>query len=213
MEVIKKTFGTKTIRMIVTIDDLWFCGKDIAKILGYVDTTSCLKKNVDRNDKKSLRAVLNEFRCINYNKKELISIYINKQGIGTLITYGKVCVNKKPILKWLKDNFEINYYIIKRLSKEEEYITNIITTFSHLTCKTQYKVDSYRIDLYLPEQNLAIECDEFGHSDRDESYEKEREIYIKNILNCTFIRFNPDSETFNIFKVINEIIRFIKHKN
>ena len=35
----------------------------------------------------------------------------------------------------------------------------------------QYHVDGYRIDLYFPEYKLAIECDEFGHRDRDLEYE------------------------------------------
>lgn len=75
----------------------------------------------------------------------------------------------------------------------------------------QYPVSrgKYRIDLYFPKYKLAIECDEFGHSDRPEGYDETRQEYIKNELNCRFIRYNPDSDNFSIFNVINNIINYI----
>ena len=38
----------------------------------------------------------------------------------------------------------------------------------------QYNVLGYRIDLYFPDNKLAIEIDENGHSDRSISYEIKR---------------------------------------
>ena len=71
---------------------------------------------------------------------------------------------------------------------------------------TQYSVDQYKIDLYFPKHKLAIECDEFGHLDRDIEYEVKRQKYIKNKLGCQFIWYNTDAKDFNIFKVINRIL-------
>ena len=68
---------------------------------------------------------------------------------------------------------------------------------------------TYRIDLYFPKHKIAVECDEFGHKYRDPQYEMERENYIKEELECVFIRFNPDDPVFNIFVVINKLIRLI----
>ena len=62
----------------------------------------------------------------------------------------------------------------------------------------QYSVDNYRVDLYFPEYRLAIECDEFGHEDRDIGYEVTRQKYIENKLDCIFIRYNPDAKDFKI---------------
>lgn len=61
----------------------------------------------------------------------------------------------------------------------------------------------------MPKYKLAIECDEKNHADRDKMYEETREIYIKNLLKCEFIRFNPDDPKFNIFSVVNAIFRKI----
>ena len=59
-------------------------------------------------------------------------------------------------------------------------------------------------------KKLAIEIDEHSLADRDPSYEKEREMYIKAQLGCKFLRINPDSEGFNlstcIGRIMNEIL-------
>ncbi|OAO76336.1 hypothetical protein TAF16_2683 [Anoxybacillus flavithermus] len=63
---------------------------------------------------------------------------------------------------------------------------------------------------------LAIECDEFGHKNYDQSKEIEREKYIKNKIGCHFIRFNPNNPQFNIGDVIYKINQYInkqKYKN
>ena len=68
---------------------------------------------------------------------------------------------------------------------------------------TQFSVDGYKIDLYFPRHQLAVECDEFGHKDRGIEYQVRRQKYIENKLGCQFIRFNPDARDFNIFEVAN----------
>ena len=72
--------------------------------------------------------------------------------------------------------------------------------------KFQYYIDGYKIDLYFPDYNLAIEVDEFNHKDRDKLYENKREEYIKEKLGCKFIRFNPDEKNFNIGNIISNIL-------
>lgn len=80
-------------------------------------------------------------------------------------------------------------------------------------CKRQYNVNLYRIDLYLPEYKLAIECDEFDHETRSEWTEYERQSYLETKLDCEFIRFNPNKVDFNIGEVINKIIQKIQPLN
>ena len=76
--------------------------------------------------------------------------------------------------------------------------------------QTQYKVLSYRIELYFHDYKLAIETDENMHSDRNTDYEIKRQKAIEQELSCTFIRIDPEKEDFDIFRVINEIFRHIK---
>ena len=50
---------------------------------------------------------------------------------------------------------------------------------------------------------MALECNEFDHRDRDTGYEVEGQKHIEEKLGFKFIRYNPDAEDFNLFKVIN----------
>ena len=74
----------------------------------------------------------------------------------------------------------------------------------------QFSVGKYRTDLYFTKYKLAIECDEFNHRDRDIGYEAEWEKRIIKLLNCTFVRFNPDAKDFCILEVVNKIFVQIK---
>ena len=71
----------------------------------------------------------------------------------------------------------------------------------------QKAVNNFRIDLYLPDQRLAIEIDEFNHKDRDDHYEKERERIIIECLNCCFIRIDPDNKDFKLSTCLGQITR------
>lgn len=98
-----------------------------------------------------------------------------------------------------------NYYI----TKEQQILYNIHEIFKGEEMIDQHNVGQYRIDLYFTKYKIAIECDENDHIDRDIEYEKKRENYITNTLKCTFIRFNPDDDNFNINKICNEIFKLI----
>ena len=82
-------------------------------------------------------------------------------------------------------------------------------TFSELNIVPQYKVihdqSIYYIDFYFPDKTIAIEVDEFGHKDRNQEEEFERQAYIEEKLECTFIRCNPDDKDFDIFCLLHEI--------
>ena len=73
--------------------------------------------------------------------------------------------------------------------------------------KRQYRVGSYYVDCYLPSCNLVIECDEFGHSDYNSADEKRRQEYISSQLQCTFIRYNPNSTDFDLGSLVNDVLK------
>jgi very-short-patch-repair endonuclease len=62
----------------------------------------------------------------------------------------------------------------------------------------------YRVDLYIQEHYLVVECDENGHSDRDPSKEKEKDNFLTRI-GCTVLRFNPNIKNFDLSTVLNAI--------
>ncbi len=76
--------------------------------------------------------------------------------------------------------------------------------------KRQYMFGKYKVDLYFPEYNLVVECDEYNHADRNPITEKIREDYILSLGN-NIIRFNPNEKQFdlsNVLKDINKILFF-----
>ena len=130
--------------------------------------------------------------------------YINEEGMHELVLKSTMS-NATDFAKQLGINIVDNKY----LSKERETLSYILTAFKGQEMKEQYTVDGYRIDLYFPIHKLSIECDEFGHKYRDIGYEVTRQNHIETKLGCTFIRYNPDAKNFDIFSVINCIMKYI----
>ena len=99
------------------------------------------------------------------------------------------------------------------MSIETQTIGFIANSFCEVVpCKRQHMFAQYKVDLYFPEQELVIECDENNHDDRDPHKEKEREDYILS-LGKTIIRFNPNHNKFDLSFVLREINRVILNKH
>lgn len=139
-------------------------------------------------------------------------LFISTQGLRIILS-----TTTKPIpdsfLEICKElKIDIN---MKFLLKEQETISFIIECFNKHSCKTQYNVGKYRVDLYFEEYNLVIECDEFDHCDRDKDYELNRKMEISEELkkikgfDCKFIRYNPDDKNFKLSLLINDIHNFM----
>ncbi len=211
LEIFAEIYENKKLNIVVCGDEHWFRGKDVASILGYINTDKAIRDHVSAEDKMPLHKLTLEKNMTSKNKmsfNQLNTIFISKKGLMCFLTCSKL-PNKSNFIRWCKDKFDINYDIITRLYKEQETIGQLITAFKCLNFKTQYAVGDYKIDLYFPEYKLAIECDEFNHMNRDSEYEKSREEYIKTSLECKFIRYNPDDINFNIFNVVSRIVEFI----
>jgi hypothetical protein len=97
-------------------------------------------------------------------------------------------------------NIDLNLH--KFICIETDTIKCILDVYNGKTMILQYNVDKYYIDLYFPDYKLAIECDETHY---DTIGDTEREEFIKNKLDCKFIRYKPYDKNFNIFILINEI--------
>ena len=70
---------------------------------------------------------------------------------------------------------------------------------------------NYYIDFYIPEENLAIEYDEFDHKYKRQ-YDEERQEYIEKLLGCKFIRVS-DREFMSNNKYADELLcEYIEHK-
>ena len=103
-------------------------------------------------------------------------------------------------------------YFPVRLYTEVEIHTNVQRALAHIDVQFQYCVGYYRIDMYFPEQNIAVECDENDHSCYSVAEEKQRHDFISDFLHCKWIRYNPYAKEFNIFDLINKIFLAIHHE-
>ena len=80
-------------------------------------------------------------------------------------------------------------YNIRSARFEYKYINEIQDFLNVMSIEyiPQYPVDNYRIDLYIPKYNLAIEIDEEEHKYKRD-YDKIRQKYIEKLIHCVFIR-------------------------
>jgi very-short-patch-repair endonuclease len=198
---------------VIWIDnEIWFRGRHVATALTYKDCGQAIRKNVDAKYKNTLGNLYRDvFKGRHYwQGMQRTTIYLDRTGLCSLLCASTV-PNKQEFIDWYKDQFKVDIFVITRLLKEQETIGQIIQAFSHLSPQRQYIVGTYRMDLYFPDQKLAVECDEWGHRDRDPNQEATREDYIKKHLSCKILRYNPDSPGFCVFDVINKIIRDLYH--
>ena len=186
-------------------DEMWYRGKTVADILGYKDLKQAIRKNFGDDDKMRLVDFYEDSEKLNHNEKN--TIYINEAGLRSLL-----CKSRLPNASKLAKKFNIDLHGHKYECKESESIGAIMKAFSGEKMNKEHPVLDYRIDLYFPDYNLAIECDENGHSDRSPAEERRRQRRITKKINCQWLRFNPDSDDFNIFQVISQIFTVIKTK-
>lgn len=73
----------------------------------------------------------------------------------------------------------------------------------------QYPVDNYRIDLYIPKYNTAIEIDEVEHKYKRD-YDLIRQSYIENKIHCKFIRVNEGESCGSVIaRIVKELKMFV----
>lgn len=200
-------FEGKNVRTMVLNEEPWFVGRDIAEALEYKKTRNAIERHVDDEDKQTLlwrdyHTKYNLWKGNDHSNKVIIS----KRGVQSLLSSSNM-PNAIGLCNYL--GIEIGGY--NNVKKEQRTLLQIMQAFSGEDMQRQYSVSEgkYRIDLYFPKYKLAIECDEYGHRDRPAGYDETRQQYIEDKLGCHFIRYNPDSKNFSIFKVINRIIKYI----
>lgn len=193
-EVQTYVFDGSDVRTVTIDSEPWFIGKDVAKVLGYVNPAVAVSKNVPNKYKKVASVET-------AGGKQHMTV-INSKGVRQLVSSSRM-----PNAIEVAKSLGIETYSVLNCVKEQETIDCIVHAFKGEEMVRQYVCGSYRIDLYFPKHELAVECDEFGHKDRKPEYEVNRQSYIEKELGCQFVRFNPDEETFNIFDVINRIYK------
>jgi len=85
--------------------------------------------------------------------------------------------------------------ITPTIGKNEMLILKNIEKENNIVLEKQFPVDGYFIDGYDTRNNIAYEVDEkHHHTEKNKLRDKEREEYIKEKLNCQFIRLDERKE-------------------
>jgi very-short-patch-repair endonuclease len=133
--------------------------------------------------------------------------YINLEDLLKIIHNTK----KLDILKFAdKLNLKILNYIKPPI--EIETLNYIKKAFDGEKFIFQYNILDFFVDLYLPDYNLVIECDEEHHLKKENilnDLHRELKITFFN-KNIKFIRYKPYDKNFCIFNLINKIYKYIK---
>lgn len=189
------------VRVVEINGEPWLVGKDVAEVLGYANPSKAVLNHVDPEDK------IMEMITHSQNRKvvKTQTTLINERGVLSLLQRSRLRnTQKQELIKslGLKEKFVLTS------RKEIEFIDQLEETLKpfNLIGIRQYKINSYKIDYYIPSLNLAIEYDENDH--RGYSYEAHegRQKEIEDILNCRFIRVTDDNtNNFNIGLVLKEM--------
>lgn len=124
-------FENHEVRSILLSDEPWFVGKDVAKILGYKDTSDALKKHVDGEDKLTRR-----FADSGQSREMYI---INESGLYSLVLSSKLPSAKK-FKRWVTSEVlpalrKTGQYQVKELSGQELMAKALIEAQNVLAAK------------------------------------------------------------------------------
>lgn len=176
-----------------------FFAKGVCKVLNMKNISCQMKTQPEEN------------KC--YMMKETAGgiqkcLYMSLEGLSRLLLCSRSHYNHELI-----DILGIDVRTTKYTCIEIDTIRAILETFDEQEMILQYHVVKYRIDLYFPRYKIAIECDEHHHK-----YQRHNDIERMNIIkefipNIEFIRYDPDDKDFNIYNVLNRIMKSILLKS
>lgn len=95
------TYNNKSVRIVGTNEDPWFCGRDVCEILEYEKYRDVLMNNVESENKKSFKELVVQFNWttkFTYNDGK--ATYINEEGLYSLIFACKLPL-AKLFKKWV----------------------------------------------------------------------------------------------------------------
>lgn len=184
--------------------NLWYRANDLAKALGYSNRNKAVREHVPDASIKTLQSLISMQVVLicdqPLNANDLASKYIDKKGAELLASKSRM-----PNALQVANDLGLDLKRVNITWKEQEILSLILETFDGELMSVHFRIGSYVVDLYFPVHKVAIECDERGHVDRNRQKELQREHFITQQLNCTWVRFNPDAKDFKATTVLNLI--------
>lgn len=195
-------FGNGEITQVVVEGEVHFVGNDVATALGYSNYKKTMRKNTE-NDSRLKKTIFYKGQ----NRKVTL---IDGHGVISLITKSNIISIEEK--RCLLTQLGITHVATSRKEIEFVKLLESIIKPLGLTLVTQYHVEGFRIDAYIPEVNLAIEYDEEAHKYQKDA-DKLRESIIKKKLGCTFLRVSEhESDGTNVGKVMKVLFKKMQNE-
>ena len=140
--------------------DVWFKAYDVAKALGYKRPGKAIIDDIDGDNKTKYEKFKDDAEGFIKNF-QLHTNLINENGVKQLVLKSRI-----PKAADIAKIFDICICEIA-LYKKQETIECVMKAFRGENMIFQRTISKHSIDLYFPDHKLAIECDEFGHKDRN----------------------------------------------
>ncbi len=187
-------FQDTNIQLLGSGEEILYKANDIGKILDITNIRGSVW-NFKEDEKKS---------CVyKTNGGNQTLLFLTTKGLKRLI-----CNTRKPNAIKLAEFFNINTSDTYYIPFETSIVNFLKLIYKDYELIHQYNVEPYKIDLYLPYAKIAIECDEKYHEYQEED-DIDRENYIKEKLNCVFIRIKQKG---NSVDTLTELVHKINER-
>jgi len=105
-------------------------------------------------------------------------------------------------------------YNVRSARFEYKYLNEIKDFLDEMNISytSQYPVDNYKVDLFIPKYNIAIEIDEEEHKYKKD-YDFIRQKYIENQIHCKFIRINEGESCGSVIARITKALELACSKS
>ena len=198
--------GDKLVRCLDIDNVRWYCCRDIALSLGYKCTRQAISLHIDE---KFIKTMIDLYPNIILTANNKTTKFTQHDGLQQLIIKSQL-PNAIDIAKEL--GIDVHKKFLRKEIEIIGFVQEFLTGLGIPFC-FQHSINQYKIDLYLPNHKLAIEIDENGHSERNQIYEQKRQQDITNLLDCKFLRVNPDDVNFKISLFLADIVKHIYSQN
>lgn len=168
------------------LEEPWFPANAIAQACGYTNAHKAIVVHVSQANIRPLcqllPALVVQHKPLGLTHNKLLTKYINGKGARALLARSR----KAESIEIAK-HFDIDISDFKPVYPEMTYMAQIMAAFKGCQMQQQFSAGKYRINLYFVDYKIAVECDEFGHRDRDVSKEGSRQKLITFQLGCALI--------------------------
>ncbi|MFM7981138.1 MAG: Bro-N domain-containing protein, partial [Candidatus Fonsibacter sp.] len=131
-------------------DQRWYRSKDITTALLYKDTKRAVQLHVLIDNKIRLHELKPQAH-LDYNDAN--TIYINEAGLRSLVIKSEL-----PTTSYLASQLGISveHSYVRKEADIVEFVQDVLTHIMMIPFELQNNVNNFQIDLYLPDQKLAI---------------------------------------------------------